>query len=195
MGFLTKKESTSILPDLPSLPEIPMNNDSMNNSSMSPPSAYSQDSNSTPIIRQIEVKKLPELPNYDQEIKEEIRIVDKNDSEFYRTSVEGMQKSSFDNNQIKRPMMPAKVPPKILPPYNPLKKEEGIFVKIKKFENAMSSFDEIKKRVDDMKKDIEKAKKIIEDEAKELQQWETQVTNIKQGLEHIDKSLFSELDS
>jgi len=57
----------------------------------------------------------------------------------------------------------------------------------------MAYFDDIKKKVEEIKKDLEKSKKTMQEETAELEEWEKEMTLIKQNIENIDKSLFTEI--
>jgi len=162
---------------LPDLPEIPLNT-----------------LNRTTMAERVQERALPELPDYSQEIKK-ITVVEVKD-DLYNEPITGMEKSSFSESGPKEIKVISKAPPveKEYPDNkNYIKKNNEIFVKVKKFENALISFDEIKNKVEEMKKDLERAKKIVQDENKELEEWEKELTQMKKGLENIDHNLFTEM--
>ncbi|MBS3079739.1 hypothetical protein J4218_06470 [Candidatus Pacearchaeota archaeon] len=165
MIFAKKEDNPVALPDLP---EIQLN------------------TRNNPIIE----NKLPELPHYNNISVSEVK------EDPYSDSTIGMERSSFSEKKS----YPEKNIPKISEVKtessinkNNFKKDEETFVKIKKFENAMAYFDDIKKKVEEIKKDLEKSKKTMQEETAELEEWEKEMTLIKQNIENIDKSLFTEI--
>ncbi|MBS3072794.1 hypothetical protein J4477_03100 [Candidatus Pacearchaeota archaeon] len=74
-----------------------------------------------------------------------------------------------------------------------VKKAEPIFVKLEKYEGALSTFNEIRLRIgeiDSMLKDIREVKKR---EETELEEWENEIETIKARLDQIDKEMFNRL--
>mgnify|MGYP001614977639 CR=1 FL=1 len=71
---------------------------------------------------------------------------------------------------------------------------EPVFVRIDKFEEAISSFHEIKKKVSEIEHLLKTVKEVKAKEESELGEWEFELQKIKSKIEGIDKSLFSELD-
>lgn len=166
--IIQKKEESSL--SLPDLPEIPMNTQP----------------------KLIE-NSLPLLPEYPKEEKK-ITVVEVKDDLY---SSDQMEKSLFDKNStILEPPPERKVIIKNEIPNNKnyIKKDNEIFVKIKKFEAASINFDEIKLKIDEMQKDLEKAKRLIKEETKELEEWEKEITQIKKGMDEIDRNLFTEIE-
>ena len=69
-----------------------------------------------------------------------------------------------------------------------------IYVKIEKFESALSDFEEIRKRLHESFELLEKVKSIRGREEEELETWEREVDNIKKKLLDIDRNLFNRTD-
>lgn len=155
---------------LPDLPEIPLNT-----------------------AKTKPVNSLPELPNYGKEIPK-ITITEVND-DMYSQPIHAMEKSVYNQqNEIKLISPPIKTTQTTNIEKNYIKKDNEIFVKIKKFESAISSFDDINQKINEMQQDIDKAKRIIEDETRELEEWEKELTKMKKSLDTIDRNLFSEIE-
>ena len=75
-----------------------------------------------------------------------------------------------------------------------VKRTEPIFVKLEKFESALSTFNEIRLRIgeiDSLLKDIREVKR---KEEAELEGWESEIQNIKQQIEKIDSEIFSKVE-
>ena len=69
-----------------------------------------------------------------------------------------------------------------------------IYVKIEKFESALSDFEDIRKRLHESFELLEKVKSIRGREEEELDAWEREVDNIKKKLLEIDRNLFNRTD-
>ena len=69
-----------------------------------------------------------------------------------------------------------------------------VYVKIEKFESALSDFEEIRKRLHESFELLEKVKSIRGREEEELEAWEREVDNIKRKLLEIDRNLFNRAD-
>jgi len=69
-----------------------------------------------------------------------------------------------------------------------------IYVKIEKFESALSDFEDIRKRLHESFELLEKVKSIRGREEEELEAWEREVDNIKRKLLEIDRNLFNRAD-
>ncbi len=74
------------------------------------------------------------------------------------------------------------------------KKIGPVFVRIDKFENAISSFHEIKKKVVEIESLLKTVKDIRSKEETELSEWEAELQDMKSKIENIDKNLFSGLN-
>jgi hypothetical protein len=155
---------------LPNLPEIQLN------------------PNKSPQI--VDQKTLPPLPEYKKEGK---IIIGESKEDLYNDHLSTMEKSSLAESNLLPP--PKKIPSTDSPSEkNYIKKNEEIFVRIKKFETAISSFNEINSKIVEMQRDIEKSKKLIQDETRELEEWEKELSKMKKGLDAIDRNLFTEIE-
>jgi hypothetical protein len=204
MGLFTKKEAaTDKLSDIPQLPDLPASNQ-----------------NALPIQSPPASPNLPVLPNYDRPNHITITEVSDNDEGFYETPITDMEKSSYPKinapeksaqmDEISKIINPVSTTQKGFTPVKNVpvvksapvpierklqKKEEQIFVKLKKFEDSIESFNGIRAKIDELTEELEKAKKLVIDEQKELEEWAKEITIIKSGLEAIDKNLFSGFES
>ncbi|MEK6836002.1 MAG: hypothetical protein AABX55_03205 [Nanoarchaeota archaeon] len=68
--------------------------------------------------------------------------------------------------------------------------EKSLFIKIDKYEQAMSSLVSIKNKIEEVQKIINNLKQIKQDEDNELEQWQENLNTIKDKLMSIDKTLF-----
>lgn len=74
------------------------------------------------------------------------------------------------------------------------KLREPIFVKIDKFEDALSNFEEIKKRLHESFELLERIKRIRGKEEEEIASWEKEIEEIKAKMFELDKKLFSRVE-
>lgn len=160
---------------LPNLPEIPLNTNKN-------------------IISSKTENNLPRLPDYESDINN-IKIVEVKE-DLYGEQFSEMQKSSYSKPSKEAISSPPQkqASAKEFADRNYIKKDNEIFVKIKKFEGAISSFDEINEKIREMQEDLDRAKKLIKDETKELEEWENELTKMKKSLDAIDRNLFSEIE-
>ncbi|MEK6885578.1 MAG: hypothetical protein AABX17_01275 [Nanoarchaeota archaeon] len=135
--------------------------------------------------------KLPELPSLPslpeskandsfgiQAIKSNI-MGDKNMPEEKRTIELG--------ERIERPQFTSMTPRKMVA------QKEPVFVKLDKFKDSVSKFEEIKTKINDIDSTLRKIKEIREKEDHELRAWEEKVQLIKEKVDSIDNSLFSRM--
>lgn len=73
-------------------------------------------------------------------------------------------------------------------------KEEPIFIRIDKFEEALNNFDKVKKQVAEIEKTLREVKEIKEEEEKELESWEKEMQSLKKQIEKIDDDIFSKIE-
>ena len=94
-------------------------------------------------------------------------------------------------------------PPKRLPEEIPKKPEEiigkvkesgPIFIRLDKFEESLKVFEKAKDKIKEVEKMLGDTKRIKEEEEKELEEWEKEINMIKEGLENIDKNIFSKVE-
>lgn len=72
-------------------------------------------------------------------------------------------------------------------------REEPIFVKIDRFESALSAFEEIKRRLKESFELLEKIKRTRSKEKEEIDAWEREINEIKENLDALDKKLFGRI--
>lgn len=75
------------------------------------------------------------------------------------------------------------------------KSREPIFVKIDKFESALSAFEEIKRRLQESFELLEKIKRTRGKEEEEISVWEKEVEGIKENIDALDKKLFGKVEA
>tara|TARA_Y100000310_G_C20669663_1_gene809542 strand:+ start:667 stop:1218 length:552 start_codon:yes stop_codon:yes gene_type:complete len=90
---------------------------------------------------------------------------------------------------------------KINTSYKPIVKEvspsiktEPIFVRIDKYQRALSQFQEIKKRITQIDNLLRNIKEMRTKEEAELEQWEQEIQDAKSKLNNIDKTIFNKLE-
>lgn len=128
-----------------------------------------------------ELEELPSLPAYkDPEMEK---------SNFYTITPEISKLPEPVVQKIEIPTSPKPSAPEVVK----IPSQESIFIKLKRFEKAMGSFDDVKKKLEEMKEELDKSKKILAEEQKELEEWEGELTQMKASLEIVDKNLFMEL--
>lgn len=71
-----------------------------------------------------------------------------------------------------------------------IKKQEPLFIKLEKYENVISTFNEIKLRITEIESLLKNIKEIKMKEEKELDEWEREIHTIKARLEQIDQEIF-----
>lgn len=74
------------------------------------------------------------------------------------------------------------------------KKVEPVFVRLDKFEEGMTLFDNIKAQIVDMEKLIRNTKEIKQKEEEELNSWQNQLQEVKRQIEKVDKDIFSKIE-
>jgi len=199
MGIFSKeKKGDEVRTDLSSLPELPKT-DNLNLPTQPTPPATPYPG--MPGLPEIETNNLPTLPEIkqtqpsdQQEIKEALASPPNiPTSEF--------QKSEFDETKTNLERSPS-------PEYNegPIKSPgiyslnskqeitEPVFIRLDKFQNAVTTFEEIIDKVNDIENLIKKTKEIRAKEEEELNAWEKEIHTIKARMDSIDKSVFSKLD-
>jgi hypothetical protein len=73
-------------------------------------------------------------------------------------------------------------------------KEEPVFIRIDKFEEALKVFEKTKKEIADIEKTIKDITQVREDEDKELESWQTDIVKIKEQIDKVDKDIFSKIE-
>ena len=70
---------------------------------------------------------------------------------------------------------------------------EPVFVRIDKFEEALKTFRETKRRLSDIERVLEEIKKLKDKEDGELRAWENEMRSMKDKIEKVDKDIFSKI--
>ncbi|MBS3086350.1 hypothetical protein J4422_01475 [Candidatus Pacearchaeota archaeon] len=68
---------------------------------------------------------------------------------------------------------------------------EQVFIRIDKFENAMSIFNQARKKISEIEATLEEIKGIKEKEDRELEAWENEIKSMKDQIEKVDRDIFS----
>ena len=68
---------------------------------------------------------------------------------------------------------------------------EQVFIRIDKFENAMSIFNGAKKKISEIEATLEEIKGVKEKEDRELEAWENEIKSMKDQIEKVDRDIFS----
>lgn len=74
------------------------------------------------------------------------------------------------------------------------KSREPVFVKIDKFESALSAFEEIKRRLEESFELLEKIKKARAKEKEEIDAWEKEIEGIRENIKELDEKLFGKVE-
>lgn len=74
------------------------------------------------------------------------------------------------------------------------KLKEPIFVKIDKFEEALATFEEVKKRLQESFELLERIRSMRDKEEEEISNWEKEIEEIKAKMFELDKELFSRVE-
>lgn len=186
MGFFTKKkeekEEKPSLPDLPKLPEI---------------EEFGSEEDR-------KIHKLPSLPHnslgtkFSQETikgavtgEKEDDLADADEPEFEEDEMRMTQEP------LRQPMTSEidedELPPVKRSPMATRDTSEPIFVRIDLFEEALTVFNEAKKKVADIEKDLNDIKRVREKEDAELREWENEVKSMKDQIEKVEKNVFSKI--
>ena len=79
-------------------------------------------------------------------------------------------------------------------PSEEIGKKGSIFIQIDKFEDALESFSEIKRRVNEISDMLKDVKEIRDREDVEMNEWEREVETIKSRIDSLDSEIFKKLD-
>jgi hypothetical protein len=74
-----------------------------------------------------------------------------------------------------------------------VKRTDPIFVKLEKYESALSTFSEIKLRIGEIDSLLNDIKEVKRKEEAELEEWQNEIETIKARLDQIDKEIFNRL--
>lgn len=205
MGFFSKnkekKEDRILeLPQLPPLPEMPIKE------------IYEKRGFETNLPAKEETQKKFSLPSFPDskfgqrinqeaikeaisERKEEIRFdPQKTRTQEISETKQKMQPSMFNTQETKKSTMEMsdwnEVKPKPEFSMPRMKKSEPLFIKLEKYENVISTFNEIKLRMAEIESLLKNIKEIKMKEERELDDWEREIHTIKARLEQIDQEIF-----
>jgi hypothetical protein len=206
MGWFKKKsEEESILPELPELPSLD-----------SAPSAETKNRSLPSLDSSPEPKPLSSLPSLSKPIpitpKEEPKqFSSSNHPAITQKSTYIPNHSSSSSSELKRSVemskkmlekpMPFRPQPREFPkdkkePTLPpaFKKNEPIFVRIDKFELALESIKDIKKKIEEMESLLTNLRQVNAKEDLELSEWEKEINAIKGRIDSVDSELFGKLE-
>lgn len=93
-----------------------------------------------------------------------------------------------------KPIVKEMAPETPIKEFSPPTKPEPIFVRIDKYQQALSQFQEIKKRIAEIDNLLRNIREIKTREEAELQQWEQEIQDAKSKLNSIDKTIFNKID-
>lgn len=182
MSFFSRKkevkeeDNKGELPELPKLPEFP---------------AFSD-------LGFGKVKSgLPSLPSFplssmgmrisDEAVKQAVT----EELEPFETSVSGLAEKprvmEISDKKFEKPFT-------AMPEFKDYRREaEPVFVRIDKYKAALMNFNEVRKRLAEIESMLNNIKEIKAREDAELQEWETEIQEVKSKLDSIDKGVFSKL--
>lgn len=219
MGWFNKKEadvkkisSMNNFPELPKLPELPplktqKSSDSLPKLPSMPSSSFgekfSQNTIKDAVSRKIDIQ-------YPEE-KEERRVFDADD--FGKKKFQSMQKTSASSKKFVVPKTEEIEEPDLdfesfeepdfggssfsgykEESYAPSHKQEPVFIRIDKFEEAMRVFEKTKKEIAEIEKILKDINNTREEEEKVIQSWQDDVLKIKDQIEKVDKDIFSKIE-
>lgn len=185
------KDKIPSLPELPKLPELPM---------LDVPKADHEFDNQA-------IPQLPSYPNnslsekFSQNAIKDAVTGEKEDKEDFEAD------EFFDEDEKMMPISSEKIVKRnAIPSDEYIKPSTGltetsrktrhaepVFIRMDKFEESSEVFENAKSKVMEMEEMLRGIKKIKEEEEKELQEWETEIQNIKGHLDKLDRDLFSKL--
>jgi hypothetical protein len=70
---------------------------------------------------------------------------------------------------------------------------EPVFIRLDKFEDALKIFEDTKEKISEIEELLKETKELKEKEEKELSLWTTEIQNIKEQIEEVDKDIFSKI--
>jgi len=144
--------------------------------------------------RPLELPELPELPTFPELPKMPERL------EMMPEMKYAAEKMSIPELPKIRPLMP-------ISPVSPIVRDIGerqiefretvrepIFVKINKYREVLASFEIVKKKVAETSEILEKIKELRQTEEKQLEEWEKELTAIRERINSIDNKLFLRIE-
>jgi hypothetical protein len=79
------------------------------------------------------------------------------------------------------------------PSQAPLRREP-VFIRIDRFEKSLRIFEKVKRELSEIERVLNDIEKVKEDEQSELESWKTNVLQIKEQIEKVDRDVFSKLE-
>jgi len=190
-----EKEAKKPIKDLSELPELPPSSGGI--------SMY--DFSKNPAIKQ-ELPPLPSFPTSStgemisrEAVKQAIREEPEDRKEFFTSSVKmppqmtaEIEEESFESNpSFAAPSFePAKIEVKERRPSS----KEPVYVRLDKYQEALSNFQEIKDKILEIDSLLKEIKNVRIKEESELQGWEREINEAKSKLNQIDSFLFKRLE-
>lgn len=179
-GKKEKKESPALpkLPELPSLPNFEETNDE-------------------------EMHRLPSFPNNN--------FGEKFSQNTIKNAVSGENENEFEMSQPQENEAPLE---KIKSFREPKKIESGfptqektnkgyskkrvdsaepVFIRLDKFEESLKIFEETKEKIGEIEELLKETKELKDKEEDELSEWASEIQNIKEQIEQVDKDIFSKI--
>lgn len=193
-----KKESNEKLPELPELPELPPLTGK----------TIGREISSSRIIPEAPMRKadLPEIPSIPS--LPSSQTGNKLSYDIVKRAVK-----DDDNEEIEMPKLPEEISkktkeidyfeiPKIEKSHDDWdsriiqsrEKTEPIYVRIDKYQESLSSFNEVKKRLLEIENLLRDIKEIRAKEEGELQGWIAEIQEAKSKLNEVDKTVFQKLE-
>ena len=177
-----KREDMKI-PELPGLPELPK---------LPELTEGSEDSQS-------KIHQLPSFPNnslgdkFSQDtIKEAITGNEEDDFEDIVDDFDSLEEpQKIQKPHIEKPIEPPKV--HLKPRREIVRETEPLFVRLDKFKESHEILDGVKEQMHEITHLLNETNSIKEREDKQLKEWETELQEIKNNIEKIDRDLFSKI--
>ncbi|MFH1500481.1 MAG: hypothetical protein ABIE22_00880 [archaeon] len=184
-----KKEAFPERSDIPSLPELP---------------PLPESSELSPRFAGNDLSSLPSFPGSSSGDRMSQEVVKEAVKEPFKIPERKMLppsglkegKLTFEMAPIEAPSLPA--PPVMpirsySPPITP-RRDEPIFIRIDKFEEAVETFEIVKNKLSEIESSLKELKNIKDKEEKELDNWEAEIEKIKLKIDNVDKRVFNKLD-
>ena len=183
-GKKDKKEVSELpkLPELPSLPNLPNlenyeNQEEMHQLPAFPTSTlgekYSQNTIKNAIVGEKDTEFEMQEPELTQAPLEQIKSS--------TTPLQLEEGTSFAEQAVEKFSQPKTIA------------TEPVFIRLDKFEDALKVFEETKSRINEIEELLKDTKTLKEKEEQELSLWTTEIQNIKEQIEEVDKDIFSKI--
>ena len=70
---------------------------------------------------------------------------------------------------------------------------EPVFIRLDKFEDALEIFENTKEKISEIEELLKETKELKEKEEKELSLWTSEIQNIKEQIDEVDRDIFSKI--